>query len=73
MSKKYREYKANLIELYGHEGKFPSYKITLSSTNNSKEKSNGIEKNGTSFAGKQDGNRRLINDRYTESIFYSRA
>ena len=30
MSRKYREYKANLIELYGHEGKFPSYKMTLS-------------------------------------------
>ena len=30
MSRKYREYKSILIEAYGREGKFPSYKITLS-------------------------------------------
>lgn len=30
MSRKYREWKSILIEAYGREGKFPSYKITLS-------------------------------------------
>lgn len=30
MSRKYREYKSILIEAYGSEGKYPSYKITLS-------------------------------------------
>ena len=30
MSRKYREYKAWLIDYYGLKGKFPSYKMTLS-------------------------------------------
>lgn len=30
MSRKYREYKAKLIEFYGKKGKFPSHKMTLS-------------------------------------------
>lgn len=30
MSRMYREHKANLLEAYGSEGKYPSYKLTLS-------------------------------------------
>lgn len=47
MSRKYREYKANLIELYGHEGKYPSYKITLSRYKKIKREVQWHKKNGS--------------------------
>ena len=49
MSRKYREYKANLIELYGHEGKFPSYKMTLSKYKRIKRMVQKKEKQGKKF------------------------
>lgn len=49
MSRKYREYKANLIELYGHEGKFPSYKLTLSRYKKIKREAQRTEKEWKKF------------------------
>lgn len=47
MSRKYREYKAYLIALYAFEGKFPSYKMTLSRYKKIKREVQWHKKNGS--------------------------
>ena len=58
MSRKYREYKAYLIDLYGCYGRFPQYKMTLSWYKKFKREIQRHKKNGTSFG----CNRMEIND-----------
>lgn len=44
MSRRYREYKAKLIEFYGKKGKYPSYKMTLSKYKRIKRRKQKSEK-----------------------------
>lgn len=49
MSRKYREYKAWLIDFYGLKGKYPSYKMTLSRYKKLKRKNQKYEKQQKKF------------------------
>ena len=49
MSRKYREYKARLIDYYGKKGKYPSYKMTLSKYKRIKRMVQKKEKQGKKF------------------------
>lgn len=49
MSRKYREYKAYLIDYYGRKGKYPSYKMTLYRYKKLKRKNQKYEKRQKKF------------------------